>query len=279
MKVFQYLKLVALAVVLYLLLIPAIYFLQQYLIFQPVLLSENYEYSFNDSFEEIDFEVENGLINSLYFCSNVDSIRGVILYFHGNADNLKRWSQYREVFLARGYDILMMDYRGFGKSRGKIDEANFYKDARVVYNWLSTQFPAKEIVLYGRSLGTAMAAELATHVDAKSVILETPFDNVINVILYRYPIYLPFELDYQFPNYQFVKNIETPIYILEAENDKVVPNLCTENLRPLLKSSDKYIVVEGAGHKNMAEFSEYELHLDRILGKRINPKKKKKSNN
>ncbi len=270
LKIKNYITLLGLALVLYLLLIPSVYWLQRLLIFQPVKLSNTYTYEFEESFEEIDLQTPDGFtINNLYFCSQKDSTKGVILYFHGNADNMIRWSQYREVFTARGYDVMMTDYRGFGKSGGKPVEDALYGDAQLVYDWLSKQLPTEKIFLYGRSLGCAIAAQLATQVDTPLLILETPFDDIISVIQARLPIlYLPYELDYRFSNMDHLAKVTCPVFILKAENDEIVPGRCTDNLKSVLKSKDRFIQIEGASHKNMAEFSEYELQLDRILGKR-----------
>lgn len=109
--------------------------LQEKLIFFPEKIPSNYKYefAFTDKFKEINYKPDKGvLINSLLFKS--DKPKGLIFYLHGNAGSLKSWGNVAESFLKMNYDVLIIDYRGYGKSTGKISEKALYSDSIYIYN-------------------------------------------------------------------------------------------------------------------------------------------------
>ena len=100
--------------------------LQQYFIFQPVVLEQNYRFFFENNFKEVNLKAnDGGIINALHF--KEENAKGVILYFHGNAGNLVRWGELNDEFRKHGYDLFIMDYRGFGKSKGVQNEKHFLR--------------------------------------------------------------------------------------------------------------------------------------------------------
>ena len=250
----------------YILAIAGIYTLQKYIIFQPKKLDKDFEFVFENPFEEFFLNTSDETELHLLLFKTQLPRKGLVLYFHGNADNLQRWGHFHADFTSRGYDILMMDYRGFGKSTGTPDEAIFYQDARLVYDWVLEKYDAAEIIIFGRSLGCAVAAQLATQVDTRMVILETPFFNFKNLFQTQGRILIfPFDFKYKFPNNEFLAKIKKPIYIFAGTKDWVVPNASTEKLKPLLKPIDRYFEIEGGGHKNLNTFEKYHEALDLIL--------------
>ncbi len=253
----------------YVLAIVGIYALQKYIIFQPDELPLNYQFVFENPYQEFFIKTDDGaMLNALLFQTDL-TCKGLVIYFHGNADNLQRWGKFHSDFTSRGYDILMSDFRGFGKSTGQPDELKYYEDAQLIYKWVFENFEKyskNEIIIYGRSLGCAVASNLATKVEAQKVILETPFNNMNDLIRANsYILFFPFDFKYNFPNDQHLTKIQQPIYIFAGTKDFVVPNKSTEQLKPLLKPSDQYIEIEGGGHKNLSTFKKYQQALDSIL--------------
>ena len=120
----------------------------------PESLEETYEYQFEGAnFEELNLlGSDMGSLNALWF--KTESPKGMVLYFHGNAGNLSRWGNVHEVFTRAGYDVLIYDYRGYGKSTGDLDEKMFYDDAETVLSFAKQHFSEDEIIIYGRSLGS-----------------------------------------------------------------------------------------------------------------------------
>ncbi|MCH5715632.1 alpha/beta hydrolase [Niabella hibiscisoli] len=124
---------------------------QQKLIFRPEKLEASYQFSFDRAFKELHFQRADGaMLNALYF--TVAQPKGVILYFHGNKGSLKRWGTIASAFTQYNYNVLVMDYRSYGKSTGELSEVNLQNDARFFYKELQKQFPEDHIIVYGRSL-------------------------------------------------------------------------------------------------------------------------------
>ena len=249
----------------YLLLHFLFFAFQKKIIFQPEKLQSDYKFNFEEEFEEFFISVENEKINALYFKTNKEN-NGTILYLHGNADNMNRWGEYASDFTSRGYDVLMIDYRGYGKSEGKPTEANIYKDAEAAYQWLLQKTDSQQIIIYGRSLGSGPATYLAAKYEAKLLILETPFESIECVDDNKLPLMsFLFRTRVNFPNDQYIQKVDFPIYIFHGTEDFVVPYDCAKGLEAFLKPEDRFITIEGGGHKNLNEFETYYEQLDLIL--------------
>jgi len=243
----------------------ALYFLQEKLLFFPNTLEQNYQYQFQDNFEELFFKTdENTIINALHF--KVENPKGVILYFHGNAGDLSSWGTVSEYFVDMEYDVLIMDYRTYGKSTGKLSEVAIYSDAQYCYDYLLKQYSEDEITLYGRSLGTGIASYLASKNKAKQLILETPYYSILDVAKDRFPI-LPVKqlLKYHFPTYQFLPKATCPITIIHGTADSVVPYASAKKLLKLNIEDLEFITVEGGEHNNLIEFEDYHKMIQTIL--------------
>ena len=244
----------------------SLYYLQEKLLFWPTALAQDYQYEFTHPFEELFLKTEEkAVINALHF--KASESKGVMLYFHGNAGDLSRWGIIAEYFVAKDYDVLIMDYRTYGKSTGKLSETALYHDAQFLYNYLTERYAESEITVYGRSLGTAIATHLAAKYNPKQLILETPYYSMVDVAKKRFPIIPGKQLmHYELPTYQFMKEVDCPITMFHGTNDGVIP---LESAKQLYHSaSDKNItlnIIEGGGHNNLSEFDDYHSLIDEIL--------------
>jgi uncharacterized protein len=247
----------------YLLVVVAIFLFQDKIIFQADKLDEAYEFKFAEPFTEITiFTGENNKLNGLVFNPKDVEPKGTILYFHGNADNLQRWGQYAVDFTTLGYSVLMIDYSGYGKSSGTPSELMLYQNAEDTWQWAQSHLPGRNFIIYGRSLGTAVAAQLASKHQASQLILETPFYQIEQT---RFRFLLLFGDKYKFANYQYLPEVKYPITIFQGTNDEVVPYSSALKLKPFLKQNDKFIVIEGGGHKNLRTFDRYHQELAKVL--------------
>lgn len=255
-------------VLLYLSAIGFIYLFQRRIIFQGTRLQRDHLFKFDNSFTEHFILMEDGeQINGLLFKST-EKTRGLILYFHGNADNLTRWGQYAVDYTRLGFDVFMVDFRGFGKSTGKPDEEAFYADAQAIYNWTQTQLPEKydKFIIYGRSLGAAVATSLATKVHTDLLILETPFDSFRGAISKALrPLVFPFPFKFQFSNASRIRKIQAKIIIFQGTRDRIVPLPSAKKLRPLLKKEDQFIIIPKGGHRNLRKFGLFHIKLAEVL--------------
>ncbi len=242
-----------------------LYFLQEKMLFFPTVLEQDYVFEFSKPFEELFLKTEeDAVINAIHF--KVENPKGVILYFHGNAGDLSRWGLIAEYFVEKQYDVLIMDYRTYGKSTGKLSEDALYKDAQYCYDYLKERYKENEITLYGRSLGTGIATYLASKNKPNQLILETPYYSITDVAQSRFPMF-PVEklLKYKFPTHQYIQQVSCPITIFQGTDDGVVPYASAEKLLKLNIENLNFITIEGGGHNNLIEFEDYHSKVKKIL--------------
>lgn len=243
-----------------------LYFLQEKLIFLPSKLPADYIFSFDESFEEFYISTDDGAkLNALHFKNK--NPHGVILYFHGNAGDLSRWGQEVQFLVKLQYDVVVMDYRTYGKSTGTLSESALLKDARLFYDYVASQYSEQEVIIYGRSLGSAMASYLAATVSPSLLILETPFYSLLDVAQNRFPI-LPVNslLKYQFKSHQYLQEAHCPIVIFHGDKDGVVPLASAKKLYQSLDGKNvKFIVIEGGEHNDLSSFPRYKNTITSLL--------------
>lgn len=251
---------------LYLMVGSLLYFFQERLLFLPTVLAQDYEYQFNYPFEELFFKTdENAVINAIHF--KLEKPKGVVLFFHGNAGDLSRWGTLAEYFVEKQYDVLVMDYRTFGKSKGKLSEKALFHDAQYCYDYLKDKYNEEDILVYGRSLGTGMATFIASKNNPKLLILETPFYSILDVAQSRFPMFpVKHILKYKLLSYQYVKGIECPILMLHGTKDRVVPY---ESAKKLFEVSSKknttFVTIEGGNHGDLNTFDVYLQQMENAL--------------
>ncbi|MEH6535443.1 MAG: alpha/beta hydrolase [Psychroserpens sp.] len=244
----------------------SLYFLQEKLLFFPTVLSLDYQYEFVTPFEELFLKpAEDVSINAIHF--KTENPKGVILYFHGNAGDLSRWGKIAEYFVTKGYDVLIMDYRTYGKSKGKLSEKAFYDDAQYCYDYLLKQYSENEITIYGRSLGTGISTCLASKNNPKQLILETPYFSILDVAKHRFPFFpVSTLLKYKFPSNEFVVNVKCPITMFHGTDDGIVPYSSAEKLKVIAPNdTTTFITIEGGNHNDLIDFEDYVNGINKIL--------------
>jgi pimeloyl-ACP methyl ester carboxylesterase len=195
-----------------------------------------------------------------------ESVKGVVIYFHGNRSHLAHHLPHTKKFTEAGYAVLISDYRGFGKSTGKLTEHHFSSDALMWYQKVSQQFPPDKIIVYGRSLGTAAASWLAAHEGCSQLILEAPYYNMYDLAR-RYGMLIPDGnyLSFSFRNDEHLPKVKVPITILHGTKDKVVSPRSAYRLKKFLKSGDQFIEISGARHKDLGNFPEFNQIIWKLL--------------
>ena len=251
----------------YLLIGTMIYFIQEKFIFLPSSLPANYQYSFEVPFEEIFLDAADGArLNGLHFKSSAPE--GVILYFHGNAGNLARWGEIAmSLTKDYNYDVVIMDYRTYGKSKGELSEKALYNDGQLFYDYLLNRYSEKEVVLFGRSLGTGIATLLASKNNPRKMILETPYYSMLDLGQKRFP-YLPVKwlLRYEFKSFENVLEINCPVAVFHGTRDEIVPLESGRKLYEAIPGNNKeMIIVEGGRHNNLSNFETYRNGLRNVL--------------
>ena len=245
------------ALLLYVVVLVIIYFIQERLIFAPNLIKKDPAIKLVSDFEDIFIDTpENGHLHGMLI--KAESSKGLILYFHGNTGSLYKWSVVAEELIHYGYDVLPFDYRGYGKSTGKRSEENMHKDALAIYNYAKELYGEKNIVLYGRSLGSGFATKLASEQDPKSLILETPYDNFINAADFHFP-FIPVKwlLKYEFRNDKYIQKVKCSILILHGTRDRIIPFKLALNLyEKIPENIENHLVTIPRGrHNNLSSFA------------------------
>ena len=244
-----------------------VYLFQGYIIFQPKQLPSDYTYQFEDSYLEQWITTADGNeINALLFEAEGGSKDKVILYLHGNSDNLQRWASHYNDFTERGFDFLAIDYRGYGKSKGMPTEAGLYTDAKAAYEYLLKSYNPDQIYIFGRSLGTGVAGHLASQNKAAMLMLETPYYSIKDIFKRQAPfLYLPFDLRSTFPLHEYLEKTEMPVYIFHGTADEIVPYSSAAAIKPNLPSDDHFLTIPGGRHKGLNTYEAYQEYLDQIL--------------
>jgi fermentation-respiration switch protein FrsA (DUF1100 family) len=193
--------------------------------------------------------------------------KGLIIYFHGNAGDLSRWGYVTEFYVDIGYDVVIMDYRGYGKSTGPLSQANLLSDAQAVYDAYRASLPEERIVLYGRSLGTGIAAYIAANNKPGKLILETPYYNFVSLAQFHMPIFpAKLALKYRFKSNEYVQRVNCPIYIFHGTADRVVPYEQGQRLfESIGMGKATMYTIEGGGHNNLIDFKEFREGMEEVL--------------
>ena len=245
----------------------ALYYLQDYMLFKPEKLPEDFQFDYeNQETKEYNLETRDGaIINGLRFFPKGES-KGVVLYLKGNSKSIKGWGKFAVDFTRHGYNVLMVDYRGFGKSTGKRSQKAIKRDLQKVYDKIKERTSEDRIILYGRSLGSGFATKLASLNNPKMLILDAPYYSLTKVTT-RYAPFMPLSilLKYPLPTYKWLKYVQCPIHIIHGTHDKLIPYKSSVKLAQINPKITKIHTVIGGGHKNLNNFESYHKMLDDIL--------------
>ena len=254
-------------VVLYTLVCVFAYFFQEKMIFIPEKLAANQAFEFTVKFHEKNYKMQDGThINTLLF--KADSSKGCVFYVHGNAGSLKGWGKISSLYTALGYDLFIMDFRGFGKSEGEIySEDIFYSDLKFLYEEIAKEYRNKKMIIIGYSIGTGPAAMLASTYNPCKLILKAPYYNLTDRVQYQYPFLPSFLLKYKFQTNEFVAQTTCPITIFHGDKDEVIYYGSSLKLKEHLKKGDELVTITGFNHNGMNDEETYIHELKKILSK------------
>ena len=263
-KIFNWLKLI---IILYCAIGIALYYLQETFLFHPEKLSAAYTYHFDSPFEEINIPFNKmDTINIVKFFPKDSARKGVVLYFHGNKQNIERYAQFAINFTKHGYEVWMEDYPGFGKSVGIRTEKKLNEEAIEIQKMALAKYGKDSIILYGKSFGTGIAAYVAAETNCKRLILETPYYSVPALFGCYAPIYPTTAMStYKIPVNEYLQEVNYPITIFHGTDDGVVPYHCAAKLRAVLKPTDEFITIEKGTHHNLNDFKLFRDKLDSLL--------------
>ncbi|WP_439128630.1 alpha/beta hydrolase [Polaribacter sp.] len=241
------------------------FFQEQFIFLNGKKLSKDYLYKFTNPFEELFIKsIDDTLINAVHF--QLKNPKGIILFCHGNKGNLTKWGNRVSYLLNYNYEVLLFDYRNYGKSTGGFNEQKMYEDALQVYQHINTMYSEDEIVVYGYSIGCTFATKIAQKNTPKHLILEAPFYSLKKAVqnaLFLAPTFL---LKYKFSTYTFFNLVKVPITIFHGKKDSVTPLKGSKKLFQLNNNpANDFITLEEATHHNIRTFNLYKQKLEEIL--------------
>ncbi len=244
----------------------AVYYLQDYILFHPEQRAKDEKWTFDIPHREINVPFnDNANMNVVQFMA-ADSPRGVVLYFHGNRKNIEWYARYANNFTKHGYEVWMIDYPGYGKSTGTLTEESLYAYAEQLYKLALPRFKPGNIILYGKSMGTGIAAWLATRKNCQQLVLETPYYSMRTLVQHYLPVYpVSRIIHYNLPTYSYLPEVIVPVTIFHGTHDGVIPYSQAERLKPLLKKGDALVTIPGGSHNNLNDYPQFHQKLDSLL--------------
>ena len=247
----------------YLVITFVLFFFQRNLLYYPVINNYSGE-KLNVSVEKVKIKTEDNIeLLSWYHKKNSGDYK-TILFLHGNAGTLENRIYKINHFKNMNVNFLIIAWRGFSGNKGKPTEKGLYEDAKGALRWLANKGVKEEsIIIYGESLGTGVATEIAQNKNFAGVILETPFTSMVNVGKTKYPFFpVSFLLKDKYESDKKIKNIKSPIFIMHGEVDKIVPFWMGEKMYEL------------ANEPKYSYFSKYDDHMMQYNEKLLNELKK-----
>lgn len=257
-----------------------IYSCQHNFIFFPSKLPRDHVFRFKilkNKFEERYFQVDRGTkLHGILFKSITDeglpvtshrnNRRKLVFYLHGNVGNLALWGNIAPIYTYHGYDIFILDYRGFGKSEGYISyEKQLFTDIQIVYDEMKEEYRESDIVIAGYSLGTGLAAYLSAKNNPRFLILNAPYYSIMRMIREKYPFMPEFLINFKIKTYKYIQRCKCPINIFHSEDDEMISLQHSLDLAKFFKKKDQLFILEDAGHAGINQNKEYQEILSRIL--------------
>jgi hypothetical protein len=246
------------------------YYLQDKFLLHPISIPAGDSYTINQPYREIELPVDsNTSFHFIQFTRPDDTLtKGVVLYFHGNRENINRYARFAPPFIEGNYEVWMADYPGFGKAKGKATEALMYEEAKQLYLLARKKYTPEQIIIYGKSIGTGVASWLASVRDCRHLILETPYYSISSLLQPVFGIYpLNRLLHFQFPTYQYLPMVKAPITILHGTDDGVIRYSNASKLIPLLKKEDRFVTIEGGSHNNLSDYPIFQQTIKEVISR------------
>jgi uncharacterized protein len=236
-------------------LLLALWWGQERLLFAPMPLPPDHRFGLGPDVHEVWIDVPGARLNALHL--RLADPRGVVFFLHGNAGNLQTWFTAPDFYRQANLDLFMIDYRGYGKSSGRIQsQAQLEDDVRAAWSTIEHLYQGKRRIVYGRSLGTGLAATLAAQVQPELTVLVSPYENMVALAAEHYPWVPSALLRYPLRTDHALARIRSPVWMAHGDLDKVIP---VEHAVRLASRSPKATLVRvpAAGHNDIQLFEAY----------------------
>jgi pimeloyl-ACP methyl ester carboxylesterase len=245
-----------------------LYFYQSSFIYYPERQWVATPEQFGLSYESVRFGTTDGVTLSGWYVP-AERARGVVLFFHGNAGNISHRMLSMQIFHGLRFDILIFDYRGYGKSEGRPDEIGTYRDAEAAWYHLVRQrnIDPSKIVVFGRSLGAAIASDLAAKHTPRALIVESAFTSVPELAARFYP-FMPVRwlTRFHYATKEHLPKVTCPVLVVHSREDDIVPFDHGRALFEAAQAPKDFLEING-GHNDalLVTGRRYEQGLARFL--------------
>lgn len=219
------------------------------------------------AFQEIFVTTQDGLKLTGWYAP-ATSKKLTLVFFHGNADSLRSMAPLAAPYINEGYGFLLTEYRGYSGNPGHPTEDGLYSDARAfVKALIATGVPENQLVLYGHSLGTGVATQMATEFKAAGLMLEAPYLSVAKMAQIRFPIFPAeyFALD-RYESFKKIPTIHMPVFIAHGEWDIVVPFRHGHALYEMANDPKTFFDAPQGGHSDLAQHGFVEASMKWLDG-------------
>ena len=241
-----------------------LYFKQEALLFKPVPLAASQPLlgltTQGEGVSEFTVAVPGAKLSGLQLA--LPNPKGVVFFLHGNRGNLDEWFVNTSIYRRNNFDLVMVDYRGFGKSTGQIDsEAQLHSDVRAVWDQMAPHYAGKKRVVYGRSLGSGLAAGLSADLNTEKTppdltVLVSPYSSMSTLTAQIYPYVPQAVLRYPLRTDQWLPKIKSPVLLMHGDKDTFIPPSHSQSLKALSPQA-KLLIVNGAAHSDIHKFEAY----------------------
>lgn len=208
----------------------------------------------DDIYQVVNVETEDGLFLKGWYHAPSRPDMPVIVWFHGNGGHYAAQAHLMEAYVDAGYGTLLAGYRGYSGNPGKPSESGIYSDANAWLNYLinNLDYSEQHIVLYGESLGSGVAVEMATRYDVGAVILQAPFSSVSDIASWKFPIMpIRFLLHDTYDSISKVEKVSEPLLLIHGTKDKVIPIRYGKKLFARAQQDRTFYEVMEAGHNDL----------------------------
>ena len=246
--------------------------LEKFILFRNKRLPKSHvfkaDFAYDEHFHALKIDDEHFSINAIHLKS--DKPKGIVYFLHGTLNHIQYHIPLCYEFLHNNFDVYLLDYPTYGKSKGKISETYLYKIVQHVYDECLKNERSKYVnytkkIIVGRSLGTALASNLATKATADELILITPYYNMPDLIGHLLKKKKPAKLKNYFPNHEHVPNVKIPITIFHGTKDRLIPHSIAEKLKQHLKPTDLFVTLPNSTHFNVHLHDDYKKKIKNIL--------------
>ncbi len=211
----------------------------------------------NLDFKDIYFNSDDTYRLNAWFIPSANA-KFTLLFFHGNAGNISDRLDKILIFNKLGLNVFIIDYRGYGNSQGAPSENSFYKDARASYDYLikEEKTPKDRIIIYGESLGGAVAVDLASKIESKALIIDSSFTRAADMAKILFPMLPSFLLSIKFDSIKKIKNIKSEKLFIHSVDDEVIPFKLGEKLFKEASIPKYFLEIEGGHNTNFLDSKE-----------------------